>query len=165
MILPFSFGLGFRFVCEDKLQLHMQNKAPKKRHRCAFTQEEDALLRRLVQMYGTDNWALVSRGMIGRTARQCRERYRSYLMPTLKNGPWTAEEDILLLRLVQMYHNKWVLIASHFDGRSDSNVKNRWYTHFQATMPSQMPTDTGNMETDSLTTVDDDADAFIDCSV
>ena len=50
-----------------------------------------------------------------------------------------AEEDNLLLHLVKIYRNKWVHIASHFDGRSDSNVKNRWYTHFQATMPDQHP--------------------------
>ena len=116
-----------------------KTNGPKKRRRVAFTLEEDKLLQQLVRIHGEDNWLAVARGMIGRTPRQCRERYRSYLMPELKNGPWSTEEDNLLLHLVKIYRNKWVHIASHFDGRSDSNVKNRWYTHFQATMPDQHP--------------------------
>lgn len=116
-----------------------KTNGPKKRRRVAFTHEEDLLLRQLVKIHGDDNWLAVARGMIGRSPRQCRERYRSYLKPGVKNGPWTSEEDTLLLQLVQIFHNKWVVIASHFEGRSDSNVKNRWYTHFQATIPESHP--------------------------
>ena len=109
----------------------MRHQQQKKRHRVAFTPEEDNWLRHLVQIHGEDNWAAVSSQMIDRSPRQCRERYRSYLQPSLKNGPWTNEEDNLLIHLVSIFHNRWVFIASHFEGRSDSNVKNRWYTHLQ----------------------------------
>ena len=117
----------------------MHHQQQKKRHRVAFTPEEDNWLRHLVQIYGDNNWAVVASQMIDRSPRQCRERYRSYLQPSLTNGPWTKEEDALLINLVKVFHNRWVFIASHFEGRSDSNVKNRWYTHLQPKQDDNAP--------------------------
>jgi hypothetical protein len=96
----------------------------------AFTNEEDELIRKLVAHHGTNAWDLIAAQMMGRTPRQCRERWNSYLMPSLRNGPWDAEEDTQLVHLVRQFGNKWVAISKFFYGRSDSNVKNRWYTHF-----------------------------------
>ena len=108
---------------------NLKARKSKRRHRVSFTPEEDALLRRFVEIHGPDAWDVISKNMMGRTQRQCRERWRSYLMPSIRNDPWTKEEDELLVRLVEMFNNKWVQIAKFFHGRSDSNVKNRWYTH------------------------------------
>lgn len=103
----------------------------KRRRRCAFTPIEDALLKYFVMIFGDHNWIEVASHMIDRSPRQCRERYCTYLMPTLNNRPWTKQEDDLLISLVEKYSRKWVVIAKHFQGRSDSNVKNRWYTHLR----------------------------------
>ena len=100
-----------------------------KKKRSAFTFQEDCLLSNLVMMFGNQKWDIISSCMIERTPRQCRERWKSYLSPGLSNGPWSEQEDNLLLDLYYQYGTKWVTISKYFQGRSDSNVKNRWYTH------------------------------------
>jgi hypothetical protein len=97
--------------------------------RKAFTPPEDLLLSRLVAVHGDDKWDLVARFMNNRNARQCRERWRTVLGPGLVNGPWCHSEDMLLTKLYQEHGPKWSFIAKHFQGRSDSNVKNRWVRH------------------------------------
>lgn len=111
-------------------------RAPKS-HRRSFTPQEDMLLAHLVSQSPNPNWDYIASVFMNRTARQCREHYRSYLAPNLVNGPWTREEDMSLIQLIQQYGFKWVQISKHFPGRSDSNVKNRWYTHLSGTVNLQ----------------------------
>ena len=94
-----------------------------------FTEEEDMTLIYLVNLFGETHWPLIAKSIEGRTARQCRERYKTYLAPDLSNGPWTKDEDELLKELVEEIGLKWAEIAKRFNGRSDNNVKNRWYTY------------------------------------
>jgi hypothetical protein len=100
------------------------NLADGSRHK--FLKAEDDLLIRLVQQFGDKNWAMIAQYMKRRTARQCRERYKNYLAPTVNHRPWSEEEDELLARQVAQYGQKWSKIAAVFEGRSDVNVKNRW---------------------------------------
>ena len=92
--------------------------------RTRFTKEEDERLKQLVSCQDSPNWNEISRYMTNRTARQCRERYNNYLRPTLTNGPWTKEENELLIALYEKYGPKWSLISQSFNGRSSVNVKN-----------------------------------------
>jgi hypothetical protein len=56
----------------------------------------------------------------------------NYLCPLNKNGPWTLEEDDLLARKVRELGCHWATISKCFDGRSENNVKNRWYSYVRA---------------------------------
>lgn len=109
-----------------------------RKKRRTFTPAEDVRLCQLVQIHGTDKWDTISSFMDSRTARQCRERYRAFLAPTISNGPWTREEDELLKTLFIRYGPKWSTIVKYFKGRSDCNVKNRWsqFVRLQTTAPS-----------------------------
>ncbi|OHT10458.1 hypothetical protein TRFO_20274 [Tritrichomonas foetus] len=98
----------------------------KKSVRQMFSPEEDKLLLALVKEYGDKNWRMIAKKMENRTTRQCRERYRNYLSPNLTNGPWTAEEDLLLEQKNFELGPKWATIAQSFKNRSDVNIKNRW---------------------------------------
>ena len=100
----------------------------KKKH---FTEEEDMKLKALVEQYGEKDWQLISQYMPGRTSRQCRERYTSYLMPNLVVRPWTQEEDNLLILKLQEIGPKWTQMVPFFKGRSNSHIKNRWYKHLK----------------------------------
>lgn len=55
--------------------------------------------------------------MGGRTYKQCRERYTNYLKEGLNVGPWSKEEDQLLLTMHARIGNKWAEIARHLKGK------------------------------------------------
>ncbi|OHS99573.1 Myb-like DNA-binding domain containing protein [Tritrichomonas foetus] len=90
-----------------------------------FTEEEDKLLLKYVEMYGK-NWMKISSLIPNRTTRQCRERYLKYLSPDLTHVKWTPEEDKLLMEKVSIYGNKWNNLLVFFKGRTDINLRNRW---------------------------------------
>jgi hypothetical protein len=78
---------------------------------------------------GTTSWEAVSRFMPTRTARQCRDRYKNYLVDDLVCDAWSPEEDALIVKKFQEIGPKWVEIAKLLNGRSGNHVKNRWHKH------------------------------------
>ena len=94
-----------------------------------FTPEEDNILRDLVKRYGAKKWIEIAKAIPGRTGRQCRDRFQNYLSPSLTNGPWTKEDDLLLLQKVRELGSSWSKIIPHFPGRSPNNIKNRYNIH------------------------------------
>ncbi|OHT10820.1 Myb-like DNA-binding domain containing protein [Tritrichomonas foetus] len=105
-------------------QVATNNSSIKKRIK--FTEEEDDKLRQLVQQYGESNWEMVAKLMEGRNGRQCRERYRNYLIPGFVKNQWTEKEDQILLQKYHEYGPKWTKIMKFFAGRSAVNIKNRF---------------------------------------
>ena len=83
----------------------------------------------MIEIQGPKKWDQIALSMPGRTGRQCRDRFNNYLEPSLTNGPWTLEEDILLEQKVYEVGQHWNIIAKFFKGRSTNNIKNRWYTY------------------------------------
>lgn len=64
-----------------------------------------------------------------RTGKQCRERWLFHLSnPALERGPFTEEEDKLLLELNKKHGNKWKVISSLMKNRTEHHIKNRYYT-------------------------------------
>ena len=94
-----------------------------------FTQVEDQVLKRMIEIHGPHRWDMIAKSIPGRTGRQCRDRYKNYLMSNLSNGPWTQEEDDLLFKKYQEFGSHWSIISKFFKGRSTNNLKNRWYTY------------------------------------
>jgi hypothetical protein len=111
---------------------------PKAPRQC-FTPEEDARLRELVQEHGENQWGIIA-GKMGRSDRQCRERYGNYLCPRLTRRPWTEAEDRLVIDSVRTLGPHWSAIGRLLRsltndpdgiGRSEVDVKNRWYSHLR----------------------------------
>jgi hypothetical protein len=94
-----------------------------------FTPEEDMKLRALVESIGTQSWEDIARFIPDRSARQCRDRYKNYLLESLVRDPWTPEEDALVVQKFHQIGPKWVEIGKMLSGRSGNNVKNRWHKH------------------------------------
>jgi hypothetical protein len=94
--------------------------------RRVFTALEDEQLTALVHQFGPRNWDFISGSLKGRTARQCRDRWKIYLAPTVNRTPWTAEEDRLLFEKARGLGRKSTVICQYFENRTSSNVKNRW---------------------------------------
>merc|ERR1719235_1931604 len=64
--------------------------------------------------------------VVGRTSKQCRDRYKLKLDPSINHGPWTPEEDDLLVKLQEQLGNQWTKIAKQMPGRTENSVKSRF---------------------------------------
>lgn len=105
--------------------LRMLRPERQKKIRHAFSQSEDENLRKLVEEYGENNWTLIASNMPHRNARQCRDRWRCYLRPSLVTTEWTEEEDKLLLQKYYEYGTKFSVIGRFLPNRSEVSLKNR----------------------------------------
>jgi len=94
-----------------------------------FTIVEDAALLQLVHQFGIGKWKEIASHIPGRTDRQCRERYKTYLAPGIRNDPWSPEEDDILAQKVKQYGQKWAIISKYLNGRTDNAIKNRYHIH------------------------------------
>jgi hypothetical protein len=63
-----------------------------------------------------------------RAPKQCRERWANQLQTADRDKSWTAEEDEQLVQLQEKMGNHWSRIASAMKGRTDNQVKNKWYS-------------------------------------
>jgi len=88
---------------------------------------EDAKVLELVAQYG-QSWAIIASSLGNRTGKQVRDRYLNYLRPDINEEEFTHQEDHLLLSLYYQLGHRWSKIASFMPGRTECQVKNRYYT-------------------------------------
>ena len=92
----------------------------------SWTRHEDEIIIDFVKKHGSKNWTKLAKLLPGRIGKQCRERWRNHLDPSIKHTTWTDEEDSLLLKLHEQFGNQWVKISSLIPGRTENAIKNRW---------------------------------------
>ncbi|KAJ7943506.1 MYB transcription factor [Quillaja saponaria] len=109
-------------------QLTNEDSKKKERHIVTWTQEEDDILREQISIHGTQNWTSIASKFDGKTTRQCRRRWYTYLNSDFKKGGWSPEEDLLLCEAQKIFGNRWTEIAKVVSGRTDNAVKNRFST-------------------------------------
>lgn len=64
--------------------------------------------------------------LLGRAPKQCRSRYLQQLVPGIKTGEWSVEEEEILVEGHKQFGNQWTLIASMLPGRTETSVKNHY---------------------------------------
>jgi myb-related protein len=95
-----------------------------------WSQEEDALLKELVLRHGAKSWKKISSHFDSRSDVQCLHRWQKVLNPQLVKGPWTDEEDRIVIEMVGRYGPwNWSQVASALTGRIGKQCRERWHNH------------------------------------
>ncbi|XP_072974886.1 transcription factor LAF1-like isoform X1 [Typha angustifolia] len=103
-----------------------------------WSPDEDQRLRDYILQHGLSCWSAVPVKadlsiLIGlqRNGKSCRLRWINYLMPGLKHGVFSGNEEEIIIKLQAKLGNKWSQIAMHLPGRTDNEVKNYWNSHLR----------------------------------
>ncbi|KAB2070208.1 hypothetical protein ERO13_A08G130300v2 [Gossypium hirsutum] len=94
--------------------------------------EEDEILTNYIKKHGHGGWRSLPKlaGLL-RCGKSCRLRWTNYLRPDIKRGPFTLEEEKLVIQLHAILGNRWAAIAAQFPRRTDNEIKNLWNTHLK----------------------------------
>ncbi|NXL84041.1 SNPC4 protein, partial [Alectura lathami] len=113
------------FQCLQKYQTY--NKDLKRKE---WTKDEDLMLLELVQEMRVGShipYKKIAYYMEGRDSAQLIYRWTKSVDPSLKKGPWTPEEDAMLLAAVKKYGERdWYKIRTEVPGRSDAQCRDRY---------------------------------------
>eukprot|EP00960_Hanusia_phi_P041562 755055-Hanusia_phi.AAC.1 len=91
---------------EELRRLDNEKKMNQKNgHKAPWTPEEDEEVRKLVDKHGDKSWVLVASFLPNRTGKQIRERWHNQLDPNIMKGPWTEEEDMLIMEAQKIHGN------------------------------------------------------------
>jgi hypothetical protein len=94
-----------------------------------WTSEEDATLVDLIAQHGK-HWGMISGHLPNRTASQVASRWEKCLDPSIHKGPFTLEEDQLLVNyVVQFGAQNWPRVTSFLPNRSAKQCRERWFNH------------------------------------
>lgn len=99
-----------------------------------WDENEDALLKQLVSMHGKQ-WSLIASMLPGRTASQISSRWEKCIDPSLTKGPFTPEEDRIVLEYVEKYGaTNWPRLAAMLGQRSPKQCRERWYNNLDPSL-------------------------------
>lgn len=112
------------------------SRVKKEGSKTRWSKEEDNKLTQVVtQLLGEGReieslWEYIALQLPGRDDLQCANRWKTMLDPTLVKGPWTKEEDELVIQLVKIHGAKnWSMIAEHLKGRIGKQCRERWHNN------------------------------------
>jgi len=105
-----------------------ENPKSKEKQNKIWTKEEDSLLLKLIdteKLTGNKiNWKSIAQNF-NKDYKKCYYRYR-HIMPELKKGYWTKDEEEKLIEFIQIYGKKWSKISKSFGTRSGKQIRHHY---------------------------------------
>lgn len=89
-----------------------------------WTKEQDQKLLVLCSKKNK-NWPAIA-SSLGRTSKQCRDRWMDHVDPSINRSEWTAQEDELIMKLKEEIGNAWCKMTDKIKGRSANMIRNRY---------------------------------------
>jgi len=119
-------------ILKKHLNTESQLQTPKSglRTRNSWTEQEDEQVLELIKVHGP-KWTKVALIMGGRTGKQVRDRYLNVLTPHINKASWSQEEDKIIISMYQQFGAQWRRISEYLKGRTETQVKNRYYTNLK----------------------------------
>ena len=101
----------------------------------SWSKEDDTRLAEIMKKYKNPrDWEPIAKehGM-GKTAKDCHERWIRYLKPGVRKGQWTDQEDAIVIDAVQnsseQPFTRWSDLAQRLPGRVGKQIRDRWVNH------------------------------------
>ena len=91
-----------------------------------WTPEEDKQLLQLVQEHGAKDWRRIAEDVPGRDRAQCRNRWHDKVNPDINHGPWSEDEDKILMDNHKELGSKWSKYRTLLPGRTYLAIRVRW---------------------------------------
>ena len=79
-----------------------------------------------MQEHGAKDWRRIAEKLPGRDRAQCRERWHNHLNPDINHGPWSEDEDKILMDNHKTLGSKWSKYRTLLPGRTGKAIRNRW---------------------------------------
>ena len=111
----------------NQCKVHWDYSCNPKIKKGKFTNEEDNLIKKYVEIYGEKNWKRIENFIPNRTKKQIRERYINYIKIDNKNFIWNKDLEKKLIEYYLLYNGSWVKISKIFNV-SENILKNRFYS-------------------------------------
>ena len=92
---------------------------------------EDAQLVAAIESLGMEDWTRIAQLVRGRTAQQCMSRWVKALKIGKERGPWTEEENAVIINAVNNCPEgaegvRWADVAAMLPGRLGKQCRERW---------------------------------------
>lgn len=94
-----------------------------------WSRSEDDLLKSAIEKNGACSWKIIAQIVGSRNDLQCFHRWQKVLKPGLTKGPWTYEEDQIILQHVTAGVLKWSTISKKIPGRLGKQIRERYFNH------------------------------------
>eukprot|EP00535_Pseudo-nitzschia_heimii_P011787 CAMPEP_0197197888 /NCGR_PEP_ID=MMETSP1423-20130617/33089_1 /TAXON_ID=476441 /ORGANISM="Pseudo-nitzschia heimii, Strain UNC1101" /LENGTH=1090 /DNA_ID=CAMNT_0042651715 /DNA_START=72 /DNA_END=3344 /DNA_ORIENTATION=- len=101
----------------------------------SWSKDDDRRLTEIMKKYKNPrDWEPIAKehGM-GKSAKDCHERWIRYLKPGVRKGQWTDQEDSIVIDAVQnsseQPFTRWSDLAQRLPGRVGKQIRDRWVNH------------------------------------
>lgn len=101
----------------------------------SWSKDDDTRLTEIMKKYKNPrDWGPIAteHGM-GKSAKECHERWIRYLKPGVRKGQWTDQEDSIVIDAVtnssEQPFTRWSDLAQQLPGRVGKQIRDRWVNH------------------------------------